>query len=296
MFEQQWLEVDSGNRKLRVGVREGTGQGQAEHRPRSHRPTIILLHGVTRCWRDFEPVVPFLSHDWTIFGLDHRGHGDSDRADRYLVADYASDLIELLEKKSFGNSVVLVGHSLGAMVAAIAASKVPELVRAVVLEDPPFETMGASIRGTTWQRLFEGMLSVCAQGGSIDQISQRLGSIKLPQADGTSVELKQLRTDEALRWGASCLSRLDPRVLDPLISGRWLEGLDWSSVAQGIRCPAVLLQADFGAGGALSDSDAKSFSEACQGSEWIRFPGKNHQLHGTIPGEIASVVNRFLTE
>ena len=98
MFEQQWLEVDSGHRKLRVGVREGTGQGQAEHRPRSHRPTIILLHGVTRCWRDFEPVVPFLSHDWTIFGLDHRGHGDSDRADRYLVADYASDLIELLEK------------------------------------------------------------------------------------------------------------------------------------------------------------------------------------------------------
>jgi pimeloyl-ACP methyl ester carboxylesterase len=83
-------------------------------------------------------------------------------------------------------------------------------------------------------------------------------------------------------------------VLDPLIAGRWLEGIEWSNVAGRIKCPTVLLQADFAAGGALSDQDAESFSQGCKNCQRIRFPGKNHQLHSTVPSEIAGVVNRLL--
>ncbi|MFN6303641.1 MAG: alpha/beta fold hydrolase [Planctomycetota bacterium] len=283
MFEERWLSVDAGKRSLRVGLRLGAPSG----------PVLVMLHGVTRMWRDWEPMVPFLSHDWTIYAIDHRGHGQSDRAQGYLVSDYAEDLIDLLQQGSLGESVVLLGHSLGGMVAAIAASEVPELVRAAVLEDPPWDTMGQAIIGTAWQTLFQGMRQVCIEGGSIETMSAALGSIRVKQADGTEVELRQLRTEEALRWGANCLSKLDPRVLDPLIAGRWLEGIDWPKVAERIECPTVLLQADFGAGGALSDQDAKSFSQGCKNCERIPFPGKNHQLHGTIPGEIARIVDRF---
>ena len=283
MFEERWLSVDAGKRNLRVGLRPGAPSG----------PVLVMLHGVTRMWRDWEPMVPFLSHDWTIYAIDHRGHGQSDRAEGYLVSDYAEDLIDLLTQGSLGESVVLLGHSLGGMVAAIAASEVPELVRAAVLEDPPWDTMGQAIIGTAWQTLFQGMRQVCIEGGSIETMSAALGSIRVKQADGTEVELRQLRTEEALRWGANCLSKLDPRVLDPLFAGRWLEGIDWPRVAERIECPTVLLQADFGAGGALSDQDANLFSQGCKNCEWVRFPGKNHQLHGTIPREIARIVDRF---
>lgn len=283
MFEERWLSVDAGKRSLRVGLRLGAPSG----------PVLVMLHGVTRMWRDWEPMVPFLSHDWTIYAIDHRGHGQSDRAQGYLVSDYAEDLIDLLQQGSLGESVVLLGHSLGGMVAAIAASEVPELVRAAVLEDPPWDTMGQAIIGTAWQTLFQGMRQVCIEGGSIETMSAALGSIRVKQADGTDVELRQLRTEEALRWGANCLSKLDPRVLDPLFAGRWLEGIDWPKMAERIECQTVLLQADFGAGGALSDQDAKSFSQGCKNCERIPFPGKNHQLHGTIPGEIARIVDRF---
>jgi pimeloyl-ACP methyl ester carboxylesterase len=245
-------------------------------------------------WRDWEPMIPFLRHDWTIYGVDHRGHGQSDRADRYLVSDYADDIIDLLNQGVFGDSVVLAGHSLGAMTAAIGASKVPSRVRAAVLEDPPFDSMGPAIRGTTWQSLFEGMREICKQTGSIDQMSTALGDIQLTQADGTIVALKQLRTEEALRWGANCLSKLDPKVLEPLIAGQWLEGIAWDQVAQNIHCPTILLQADPWAGGALSDRDADRFSSQCKDCQRIRFPGKNHQLHGTIPDQIASVINRLI--
>ena len=284
MFQERWLAVESGRRKLRVGFRQGA---QATR-------VLVLLHGVTRMWRDWEPMIPFLSHDWTIWAIDHRGHGDSDRAQEYLVSHYADDLIEVLERGELGDAVVLAGHSLGGMVAAMVAAQVPQRVRAAVLEDPPFETMGQSILGTTWQSLFQGMQGVCKQGGSIDQMGMALGAVELKQADGSTVKLRQLRTDEALRWGASCLSKLDPLVLDPLIAGRWLEGIEWSKVAELIECPTVLLQADFAAGGALSDQDAESFSQGCKNCQRIRFPGKNHQLHSTVPSEIAGVVNRLL--
>lgn len=138
-------------------------------------------------------------------------------------------------EQTVGDPVVLVGHSLGAMVAAIAASRVPERVRGLVLEDPPMQTMGRSIQGTVWQKLFEGMRQVCVAGGSLEQMTQRLGSIPLPQAD-------------------------------------------------------------FGAGGALSDAEAQAFCQGCQECEWVRFPGKNHSLHGTIPGQIAIVIDRFLAK
>jgi len=284
MFQEQWFEVDSGNRKLCVAVRDG----------QDNQPSLVLLHGVTRFWRDWEPMIPFLSHRWKIFGVDHRGHGQSDRADRYLVSDYADDLVDLIEQKAFGDSVVLVGHSLGAMAAAIAASRSAQYVRAVVLEDPPLDTMGSTIHGTTWQTLFEGMQRVAQNIGPIDQMSQALGAIEFQQAGGTTTYLRDLRNEEALRWGASCLSKLDAKVLDPVIAGRWLEGIDWQQVAQGIGCRAVLLQADVRAGGALGDLQAESFSMSCKDCQWLPFPGKNHQLHGSIPGEIARVVNQFV--
>lgn len=284
MFQERWLAVDSGKRKVCVAVRDG----------QDTQPSLVLLHGVTRYWRDWEPMIPFLSHRWKIFAVDHRGHGQSDRADRYLVSDYANDLIDLIDQGVFGSSIVVVGHSLGAMAAAIAASESPDRVRAAVLEDPPFDTMGNAIHGTTWQTLFQGMHRVAQQGGTLEQMSETLGAIGFEQPDGTIVHLRDLRTEEALRWGACCLSKLDPKVLEPVIAGRWLEGIDWSKVARGIACRTVLLQADFQAGGALSDTQAESFSGECKECHWQRFPGRNHQLHGSIPAEIAHVVNQFV--
>src|SRR5581483_7683841 len=55
-------------------------------------PPLLLLHGVTRCWRDFVTLVPPLAPRWQLHGLDFRGHGRSARAPgKYLVTDYVRD-------------------------------------------------------------------------------------------------------------------------------------------------------------------------------------------------------------
>ena len=53
----------------------------------------------------------------------------------YRVVHYVSDLIAAV--KDAHKKCVLVGHSLGALVSMGVAAKVPELVTAVVLLDPP---------------------------------------------------------------------------------------------------------------------------------------------------------------
>ena len=73
---------------------------------------------------------------WHLHLIDHRGHGGSGRAPgQYRVVDHVEDALTVLNW--LGRPAVLFGHSLGALVAAAAAAARPELVRAVVLEDPP---------------------------------------------------------------------------------------------------------------------------------------------------------------
>ena len=252
-------------------------------------PPLVLLHGVTRCRDDWRPVLPALGRDWRVIAADHRGHGDSGRAEGYLVADYVADAVRLV-RDAIGEPVVILGHSLGAMVAAGVAAAVPDLVRGAILEDPPFHGMGARIAGTAWQPLFAGMQAAARRGGTVDDLAKALADIVLPTADGGTTRLGALRDPAALAWSAACLARLDPEVFVPLVAGRWLDGYDPVGVARQIRCPVVLLHADPRAGGALADDEAAAFATAVADCHVERFPGAGHLLHWQVPDRVVAAV------
>ncbi|MEO2032138.1 MAG: alpha/beta hydrolase, partial [Planctomycetaceae bacterium] len=87
----------------------------------SEEPTLVMLHGVTRRWQTFLPVVNAFSLRHKMMLVDFRGHGNSDRAHRYAVTDYVDDICSLIHDHVPG-PVALYGHSLGAMtVAGVAA-------------------------------------------------------------------------------------------------------------------------------------------------------------------------------
>ena len=259
----------------------------------SSGPKLLLLHGVTRQGQDWQALLPYLDQRWEIVTLDFRGHGRSDRADRYLVVDYVADIVRGLESLNATN-VTILGHSLGAMVAAAVAAKIPERVSSIVLEDPPFHSMGQAIQGTSWQAQFRGMLRVAQAGGSVDQIATGLADVDIPLKNGTSKKLGELREPSAIQWSATCLEAIDPGVLQPLVAGQWLEGYSPSSIAKQIRCRTTLLQADQDAGGALTDRDALEFAQQLNALIHLRFPGYGHQLHATIPQKVADATNALL--
>lgn len=255
-------------------------------------PVLLLLHGVTRCGADWEPLLPALAENWTVIALDQRGHGASPHADCYLVNDYVADAVRFVREETAG-SFVIFGHSLGAMVAAAVAAELPDRVSGIILEDPPFHTMGNRIAGTAWQAQFIGMRAAAETGGSTEAITDALADIRLPSSGGGFKRLGELRERASLAWSAQCLSQLDSGVLTPVIEGRWLDGYDVTEILSRVRCSALLLQADPSAGGALTDADAGIAVNAMSSCQHMRFPGFGHNLHRDQPPAVLQAVQDF---
>lgn len=106
-------------------------------------PVLVLLHGLTdsgECWAD---AAARWAPRYRVLAWDARGHGTSARftpqqleagVGETMVAD-AIALLESLRDQGFERPV-LVGHSMGGGTAGSVAASRPDLVRAVVLEDP----------------------------------------------------------------------------------------------------------------------------------------------------------------
>ena len=120
-------------RTLRYHVRQwGVEPSQAT------QPPLVLLHGwmdVSASWQfvvdaletGFLAGRTVLAPDWRGFGLTQNGSGDS-----YWFPDYLADLDALLDHYAPGQSVDLVGHSMGGDVVMMYAGVRPQRVRRLV--------------------------------------------------------------------------------------------------------------------------------------------------------------------
>lgn len=256
-------------------------------------PPLVLLHGVLRSWRDFASLWPALLPRWQVFALDHRGHGGSDRCPgRYHVVDYAADVIQLL-RTHLPEGVVLFGHSLGALVAAAAATACPERVRAVLLEDPPSAKFLTGVAGTPWHAVWTGMRELAGSGEPVAVVARKLADVRQPTPSG-SIRLGDVRDAASLRFSARCLRDVDPEVFTPLLAGRWLDGFDVDHVFAGVRCPALLLRGDVSLGGMLDRAEAESLVERMAEGWLVDVPGVGHLIHVQAAETTVRLVLNFL--
>jgi non-heme chloroperoxidase len=94
---------------------------------------VICLHGSTDSWHSFEPVLPLLPASLHVFSLTQRGHGDSDRPESgYRLRDFAADVAAFMDAKGI-DSAVIVGHSMGSLVAQRFALDFPARTKGLVL-------------------------------------------------------------------------------------------------------------------------------------------------------------------
>src|SRR5262245_10074313 len=78
---------------------------------------LVLLHGGTLHWQDYEPLLPELEKNWHIYACDLRGHGKSSRTSSgYRVVDFIPDTTAFI-KNVIRKPVVLIGHSNGGTIA-----------------------------------------------------------------------------------------------------------------------------------------------------------------------------------
>ncbi|NJC72599.1 alpha/beta hydrolase [Planosporangium thailandense] len=98
-------------------------------------PVVVAAHGITANGLSWAQVARGLDRRVTLVAPDLRGRaGSRDAPGPYGIGRHADDLIALLDRLDTDRAV-LTGHSMGAFVAAVAASRHPERVDGVVLVD-----------------------------------------------------------------------------------------------------------------------------------------------------------------
>jgi pimeloyl-ACP methyl ester carboxylesterase len=101
-------------------------------------PPLVLIHGQVSDWQGFSRALPALSRRYHVFAVDCYGHGGSARdASKYTAVALAGDARWFIDEV-VGAPAIVAGHSSGGLIAAKLAADAPDVVRGVVLEDPPF--------------------------------------------------------------------------------------------------------------------------------------------------------------
>jgi pimeloyl-ACP methyl ester carboxylesterase len=98
-------------------------------------PPVLLLHGLAGHTGEWADTASWLTERHRVVALDARGHGGSERfpADLSLAARVA-DVVFAIEQLRLAPTA-LIGQSLGAVTALLAASERPDLVSALVIVD-----------------------------------------------------------------------------------------------------------------------------------------------------------------
>lgn len=96
-------------------------------------PPVVLLHGVGSSASTWSTLLPLLPAGRRYIAADYRGHGDSEPAgESYTLQDQVADHVRLLDELGIGAAVV-IGFSLGAVVAQAVAVEHPGRTTALVL-------------------------------------------------------------------------------------------------------------------------------------------------------------------
>jgi pimeloyl-ACP methyl ester carboxylesterase len=111
---------------------------------RDGTPTVLAAHGITANHLSYAAVARRLDGDVTLVAPDLRGRGRSNAiAGPFGITVHADDLVRVLDHLAVERSVV-AGHSMGAWVAATAATRHPDRVAAVVLVDGGYPLAAAA--------------------------------------------------------------------------------------------------------------------------------------------------------
>jgi pimeloyl-ACP methyl ester carboxylesterase len=98
-------------------------------------PPIVCVHGLTANAFCFQSYADALASDYRVIAYDLRGRGDSDKLeDGYSIPIHTDDLSELIDELNLERPII-IGHSLGALIALNFAAQYPDKLSKLVLID-----------------------------------------------------------------------------------------------------------------------------------------------------------------
>lgn len=127
-FDKFWYNTLGRPYQLRLQIDQGTGQ------------PVVFLHGIAAKANAWTEVMDELDkNQFRAVAFDLLGFGESPQPDwlDYSVDDHARAVAKSIKQAKLGGPVILVGHSMGAVIAARVARLYPKLVGHLILYQVP---------------------------------------------------------------------------------------------------------------------------------------------------------------
>ncbi len=243
-------------------VRAGTG-----------RP-ILLLHGVGLRAEAWGAQLDALTSHYQLTAPDMPGHGLSPLdAGLETLSDYADRMGHVLQ--SLNSPAVIVGHSMGAMIAVELATRFPQLVEGLVALNAVFE------------RSSEASSAVCSRASALDGETPTDPSPTLERWFGTDQPPQR----------AAChtwLSEVSPMGYKLAYTAFAQSQKPSRSDLSGIRCPAVFMTGQLEPNS--TPAMAETMAEICPGGRAQIVAGAAHMMPMTHPGDVNTALFQFLKE
>ncbi len=117
--------------------------------PKKPKATYVFIHGIGNTLHSWDEVVAMLPKDVRLIGIDLLGFGKSPRPAWavYSAKTQARSVGVTLFKLGLVQQPIIVGHSLGALVAVEVARRYPLVAKRLVLCSPPFYAPEANKKG-----------------------------------------------------------------------------------------------------------------------------------------------------
>ncbi len=244
------------------------------------KPPVVLAHGFSDdglCWT---PVAEVLQADYDVIMVDARGHGRSDGPKRgYGSLDHAGDLAGVISGLGLKRPAVL-GHSMGAATALALAGTYPDLVGAILLEDPPpFWVPPQPGKPLPRPRNFTVWITDLKRKTREELIAHaRAESPTWPEAEhGPWADSKLRLSFNVLRRG-----KMTP--------------IDWPALIRCITCPTLLITADTDKGAIVPPEAAAMFQTLVPQAKVVHIPGAGHSIRREQFARYMEVVKAFLAE
>jgi esterase len=246
-------------------------------------PVVVLLHGSGLTARAYDALARGLADRFRVLVPDLRGHGESDRAEEYTWEQALEDIDGIVRTLSMA-PVSIVGHAIGAQLAAAYAGRRPTAVLRLVLIDwvpgaaytPEYgqdlaELFGRQTIGNPEEIL---RLAKHRQPHLLDDAFRHVIATNLVPGE-----------DRRLTW------RFDPRVLGDGLAF-WIDEPVVTELIRKILCPTLLVRA--------IDSQYVTREQAArtigrlQDGRLVQIPESGHCLPWEQPERLLQVVRTFL--
>ncbi|MEV6349910.1 alpha/beta hydrolase [Actinoplanes sp. NPDC051851] len=284
-------------------------------------PPLVLLHAQHMDWYSYNLVLPALAASFHVFDVDYPGHGGTVCPAGYpmTATRIGGDLATFIETV-VGEPAYVTGNSSGGLLTTWLAANRADLVRAIVLEDPPlfsseypriartiadrsFRTCANAVRDGTgdfllyWIRASRTFFDKNVGKGSGWALTEAIKERRRAHP-GEPVEIGLLSND-TVRQFIRGLDRFDPRFGAAFHDGSWNAGFDHAEALRGIDCPTLLLQANFSVladgtlDGAMSQEDASLAMSLLRRGTYQRVDA-THVIHLDKPQDFVRTVRAFL--